>query len=228
MEDAEALIESVVANKVFFAEGLMYLAHPMYRRLRTLLKDGRLGQLRSVRGSYAADISQFVNPLGKGTIYNLGCYPVSLLHLVVQTMCSEDAFNRREVQAFGLRRDEGGNISDAAISVKFDNGVLANLQSSDSYGLDHGFTVMGDNGSLCFASNPWLPAVGSNHIQWRPYGGPTEDIFVEDDHDAFYHQIKMVEAALVTGKKEPARPSPRHQDSLEIMSFLTQWENTCR
>ena len=233
IKDAEALIFYLRTKPTFFAEGLMYLAHPLYGRLLDILTDGRLGRVRSVNGYYAADISRFVNPLGKGTIFNLGCYPVSLLHLVVQTMCGDDAFGRRRMQAFGTQSDGNRsdgicNISDAVISVQFNNGVLASLQSSDSYGLGHGFTILGDKGSLRFVTNPWLPAAGTNHVQWQPYDGSIEDIFIEDDHDAFYHQIKMVETALASGKKELDRPSPRHQDSLEIMSFLTQWEDACR
>ena len=227
MEDAEAAVTSVRSNQVFFAEGLMYLAHPLYHRLVEILSDGRLGNLRSVNGLYAADISHLVNPLGKGTIYNLGCYPVSLLHLVVQTMSDDDAFGGRTIKALGTPSKLDGNICDSAVVVKFDNGVLANLQSSDSYGMDYGFTIMGDKGALRFVTNPWLPVAGRNHIQWQRYGGQTEDIFVDAAHDAFYHQIKMVETALAAGQKEATRPSPRLQDSLEIMSFMTQWEASC-
>lgn len=228
MEDARAIIECVHAKQTFLVEGLMYLAQPLFRQLLAILEDGGLGRLRSVNGHYAADISQFVNPSGKGTIYNLGCYPASLLHLVMQATCGDNAFRHRSMDAFGVRSDVDGNISDAAVSVKFENGVLATLQSSDSYGLDYGFTVLGDKGVLRFTTNPWLPTAGKNLLQWQPYGGPVEDIVVDDDYDAFYHQIKMVETALAARKKEVRRPSPRHRDSLDVMDFLTQWESACR
>lgn len=92
MEDAHALVDAVRANDVFFFEGLMYLAHPFYQRLTEILTDGPLGNLRAVTGFYAANIWQVTNPNGRGTLYNLGCYPVSLMHLVVQMMCGEDMF----------------------------------------------------------------------------------------------------------------------------------------
>ena len=93
MKDAQTLASAVKGSGLFFAEGLMYLAHPLMTQLVTLLRDPSFGELRSISGAYAADIWQVVNPAGGGTLYNLGCYPASLLHLVVQTMCGEDAFS---------------------------------------------------------------------------------------------------------------------------------------
>ena len=223
MEDAKALIASVQAANIFFAEGLMYLAHPLMQQLVTVLRDPSVGELRSVSGFYAADIWQVVNPAGGGTLYNLGCYPASLLHLVVQTMCGEEAFANRSITAFGnIGKDT--TLQDASLSVHFDNGVLANLMSTDGHGMAHEFTIVITKGTLRIATNPWLPVAGENRMIWQPYDGPARDIVVETKHDAFYHQTKMVERALATGAKEAPRPSPRLSDSLEVMQFLTDWE----
>jgi len=227
MEEAHALAEGVRAHDIFFVEGLMYLAHPLFHRLTVLLTDGRLGALRSVNGYYAANIREVVNPLGKGTLYNLGCYPASLLHFVVQTMCGEEAFASRRMGAEG-NFNADGNVCDAAVTVRFDNGVLASLQSTDSYGMAFGFAVVGDHGTLRFRTNPWHPLAGRNHLEWCPHDGDVEDIFIDDDQNAFYHQIKLVEHALAHGHKEARRPSPRLADSLEIMAFLNEWEALCR
>lgn len=227
MDDAHALASAVRDHNLFFAEGLMYLAHPLMTQLVTLLRDPSFGELRSVSGAYAADIWKVVNPSGGGTLFNLGCYPASLLHLVVQTMCGEDAFAHRQIAAFGKRNDDG-NIQDTAATVRFDNGVLATLHSSDSYGFAHSFEIVTTTGALRLATNPWLPVAGENRMVWQPYNGPARDIIVTDDNDAFYHQTRMVERALAAGSKEAPRPSPRLADSLEIMQFLTEWETAAR
>lgn len=227
MAEAHALAEGVRAHDIFFVEGLMYLAHPLYRQLTTLLTGGRLGALRAVNGYYAADIWEVVNPQGGGTLYNLGCYPASLLHFVVQTMCGEEAFSSRRMGADGNLNSDG-NVCDAAVTVRFDNGVLASLQSTDSYGMAFGFSIVADNGTLRFRTNPWHPLAGRNHLEWCSHGGEIEDIYIDDDQNAFYHQIKLVEQALANGQKEASRPSPRLADSLEIMAFLNEWEALCR
>lgn len=227
LAEADALLDGVRSNGTFFVEGFMYLAHPFLRRFQEILQDGRLGALRSVSGYYAADIWKFVNPLGMGTLYNLGCYPASLLHLTVQTLCGEGAFANRQLQGFGGLNGDN-TVCDAACAVKFDNGVLATLQSTDSYGTANAFSLRGTNGELRFVTNPWQPVAGRAHLQWCPYDAPVEDIYVEDAFDAFYHQIKMVEHHVAAGDTQAARPSPRHHDSYEIMAFLTEWEAACR
>ncbi len=225
MESANALIGGV-SGRSFFVEGLMYLAHPLYQTVVDLLEDGRLGALQSVSGRYSADIWEVVNPAGRGTIYNLGCYPASLLHLVVQTMCGDDAFMDRVTSGAGNLAPDG-TVGDAALLVRFGNGVLANLHSTDNYGMSHGFSIIGDRGVLTFETNPWLPGAGANVLTWTAYDSAPETIVVEDPHDAFYHQIKLVERGVINGQLEAERPSPRLQDSLEIMSLLTEWEAHC-
>ena len=220
---AHELVDGVRSTNAFFVEGLMYLAHPLYQTVVELLGDGRLGELRSVSGRYAANIWHVVNAAGGGTLYNIGCYPTSLLHLVVQTMCGPDAFGTRSVTAVGTRNNDG-NVTDTAISIRFDNGVLASLQSTDEYGMAHAFTVTGSNGTLTFDTNPWLPVAGRNQLTWKPFDGDAEVIVVDDDHDAFFHQVQMVERHVQVGDAEAARPSPRLDDSLENMRLLTDWE----
>lgn len=225
-EDAKALITHAEHADQFFVEGLMYLAHPLYRTLREVLQSGDIGTLRQISGFYAADIWQVVNPKGGGTLFNLGCYPASLMHLVVQTMCGDAAFAQRQIAATG-HRGADGNICDAAVSVRFDCGVMASLQSTDSFGMAHEFTIATDKGTLRFDDNPWLPDAKANSFTWRGFDGSEKCYAVKAQGDAFDHQLAMVEQALVDRRTQAQRPSPRLSDSLEIMHFLSDWHDAC-
>jgi predicted dehydrogenase len=227
MATAHELVAGVRGHGTFFVEGLMYLAHPLYRWLLEFLESGQLGDLRSVNGRYAANIWQVVNPGGMGTLYNLGCYPVSLLHLVVQACCGQDAFVDRTLVGAGNLSEHDGNVVDAAVTIRFGNGVLASLQSTDSYGNSSDFSITGTAGVLRFATNPWLPDT-RNELIFTPFDGETQNIAIDDAHDAFHHQILMVEDCIANGATEAERPSPRLQDSIEIMEVLTEWEAICR
>lgn len=228
MAEADALAQAVRANDTFFLEGLMYLSHPVIARAGEILRSGRLGTIRSVSGLYAADIWKVVNPMGGGTIFNLGCYPASLLHFAIQTACGPDAFSRRTINAFGNVSAHDGNVCDASLAVRFDNGILATLQSTDSFGMSFAFSVHGARASLRFLSNPWLPVAGENRLEICEYGKTPEEIVVLSDHDAFGHQVRLVETCLNAGWKEAPRPAPRLADSLEIMSLLAAWDKQAR
>ena len=87
--------------------------------------------------------------------------------------------------------------------------------------------VLTERGEIRIDTNPWLPVAGDNVITWTPYDGEPETFVVATGLDAFDHQIRMVEAAMASGATEAARPSPRLDDSLEIMELLTSWERLC-
>ncbi|BCP54315.1 oxidoreductase [Kaistia sp. 32K] len=228
MEKSQALVEAVATNDVFFVEGLMYLAHPLIARFVEILRDGRLGTVKSIHANYAADIWQVVNPHGRGTLYNLGCYPVSLLQLAVQTVGGEGAFRDRSQTATGTISAHDGNVSEAALVVRFANGILATVQTAETYGMYPEFIVVGDKGSLRFLDNPWLPQAGASRLLFTGFDGTSEEIVVESDTDAFLHQVRMVERSLAAGRRQAERPSPRPADSIEIMEMLTAWEADIR
>ncbi|KAH6603134.1 hypothetical protein Trco_007909 [Trichoderma cornu-damae] len=225
MEDAHAMIAAVEEADVFFLEGLMYLCHPLMEKIVSIVQSGVLGTVRGMSGYYAANIWKKANPLGMGTIYNLGCYPVSLVHLVMETAFGSEAFAKRQVTGLGnLSNQDTLHIRDASLNVRFDNGVLATIQSTDSSGNDFSFSILGDKGALRFRTNPWLPLAGDNILEIKTYGVSTEEIVVRAQMDAFAHQVKRVEDCIVQGLKEAPRPSPSWANSVEIMGLLTEWE----
>jgi dihydrodiol dehydrogenase / D-xylose 1-dehydrogenase (NADP) len=228
MAKSHALVDAVAASDVFFVEGLMYLAHPLIARFVEILRDGRLGVVKSIHANYAADIWQVVNPEGRGTLYNLGCYPVSLLQLAVQTVAGQEAFRDRIQTGTGTVSPHDGNVSEAALAVRFGCGILATVQTAETYGMFPDFTVVGDKGSLRFLDNPWLPEAGASRLLFTGCDGTIETIVVESDADAFVHQVRMVERSLGAGRREAERPSPRSADSIEIMEMLTAWEADIR
>ncbi len=236
MDSAHELADAV-RGRVFFVEGLMYLAHPVIRRFAELLADPATGTVTSIHGRYAADISKLVNPAGRGTIYNLGCYPASLVHLTMLSAFGDldgaAAFADRTMFAIGNRTTNPGaldTIGETSATIRFGNGVTAQLSSTDDYGMSSDFAVLTDMGELRFETNPWLPGAGDNVIVWTPFAArpdgsaSSKRIVVRDDHDAFVHQIRLVENAVAAGLTEVERPSPRLDDSLAIMGLLTEWE----
>lgn len=224
--EAEALAGAVRATGVFFVEGLMYLHHPLIAAMGAVIASGRLGAIRSIRAAYAADIWRVVNPLGRGTIYNLGCYPVSLLQYVMQAAFGAEAFEARQARGFG-NIGADGMICDATLAVRFDNGVLAAVQASDSYGMAHEFAISGEKGVLRCKTNPWLPEAGDNILLVQPYEGTAQEIVISTGLDAFQHQVAAVEDARRLRLKQASRPAPQLSDSLEIMAMLTAWEADC-
>ena len=228
MQKTQAIVDAVSQSQIFFVEGLMYLHHPLLQKYVELLNDNVIGNVRTVSGQYCADIAQFVNRDGAGAIFNLGCYPASLLHLTVQTVFGSDIWSSFDLKAFGSISDKDGNICETAMTLALPNGVTAQLHTAETFGMFSEFVVVGEMGSLRFLSNPWLPEKDGNVIEITPFDGDAQRIEIMADGDAFYYQVKQIREALEQGKRIIGRPIPSLQDSFEIMQILTKWHDAAR
>ncbi|KAH8170204.1 oxidoreductase family, NAD-binding rossmann fold domain-containing protein [Sarocladium implicatum] len=229
MKDSEEMIKAVREAGVFFMEGLMYRCHPLITKIGEILKAGTLGDVLSIEGHYSSNIWKKANPLGKGTIYNLGCYPVSLLQFVMECTNGAASFTAagRKVSGLGNVATDGGvrHVRDAALVMRFANGTLATIQSSDSHGKSFSFTVQGSQGTLRCITNPWLPSAGEdNVVEVTKKSGETERIVVKGEWDAFGYQVRRVEEGIRGGKVEGEWPAAGWQTSIDIMGLLLDWE----
>jgi len=225
MADTDAALAAVESNGVFFLEGLMYLTHPFASKIADVVASGELGEVRSINASYCASIAQFVNPGSIGAIYNLGCYPASLIHLVMQSASVDGTCPAWELTAHGRRNLGDGNIGETAATIQFANGALAQLHCAEDYGMFWAFSVAGSKGRMEIISNPWLPEAQGNVIRVLPYEGEEQRYEVSADGDAFHYQVRAVWQALQNGEKALARPAVRPQDSRQIMQLLAEWES---
>ncbi len=83
MDAAEArkLVEARDRTGVVIAEAFMVRWHPQWRRAREIVRSGRIGELRSVQGSFNyfnADPANIRNQadIGGGGLMDIGCYPI--------------------------------------------------------------------------------------------------------------------------------------------------------
>ncbi|MEM7343892.1 MAG: hypothetical protein AAF485_06585 [Chloroflexota bacterium] len=86
------------------------------------------------------------------------------------------------------------------------------------------FTIIGDQGTLRFTTNPWLPTAQDNLIEQISEDGAIQKVAVNAEDDAFLYEVQLVRHCLEHGLAEAPRPAPRRSDSYDIMELLTNWE----
>ncbi|KAI3642172.1 hypothetical protein MP228_011727 [Amoeboaphelidium protococcarum] len=249
MAAVDDIISSLSASKstVFFSEALMHLRHPLIVKYWEFLRSDQaaevLGQVRAIHCHYSCDIQKFANVHGKGAIYNLGCYPVSLLQLTIDALFGEGAFEKRlHSQVVGKRYSHivspshvahkgGDNVAETICVTMFQCGVLASVQTAETFGkstVNCGFEVIGTSGKLWFETNPYMPLPNQdNSFKFIQYSQPKKVNAVTEgslDYDAYYYQFKEVEHAISAGLTQSERPAPRLADSIAIMKYITDWE----
>jgi D-xylose 1-dehydrogenase (NADP+, D-xylono-1,5-lactone-forming) len=114
-------------NRRVAAEGFMYRHHPLTRAVLDIVRSGRLGQIRLIKGAFtfmlvgrSPDIR--TDPLlGGGSLWDVGCYPASYSCLI------EDA-QPREVMGWQVADRNGIDLTFAAM-MRFGSGAIAQFDS---------------------------------------------------------------------------------------------------
>jgi D-xylose 1-dehydrogenase (NADP+, D-xylono-1,5-lactone-forming) len=127
IEEVDAIFEASGKAGVLVAEAFMYRHHPQTHLVRELVQRGEIGQLRLVRGAFSFNIS---NPddvrlsadLGGGSIWDVGCYPISYARYVI---------GQEPLEVFGWQQHgEEGVDETFAGQMRFAGDVFVQFDSS--------------------------------------------------------------------------------------------------
>jgi D-xylose 1-dehydrogenase (NADP+, D-xylono-1,5-lactone-forming) len=151
--DAVAAFDEAERAGRLLAEGFMWRHHPQVRRLRELLAEGAVGELRLVRATFAFDIFGMdragdvrLRPdLDGGSLMDVGCYCVSALRLLAGE--PERVAGRQVVGSDGVDVRFAGTMA-------FPSGVLGAFDCGLDMVAHNVLEVVGDKGSIVLA-DPW-------------------------------------------------------------------------
>jgi predicted dehydrogenase len=122
--EARRMVDHFAAKKLLLSEAFMYRHHPQTQRVRQLVDDGAIGELRVIEANYSYfmsnpnDITQFKERAGGG-LMDVGCYPVSLMRL----MTGEEP---SKIASFGTLNTYGVDAQVAAV-LQFPSGVVGHM-----------------------------------------------------------------------------------------------------
>ena len=81
-DEAQTLIQARDAAGVLIQEAFMVRYHPQWLRARSLVRSGKIGELRSIQGFFSYNNRDPQNirniaAIGGGGLYDIGCYPIT-------------------------------------------------------------------------------------------------------------------------------------------------------
>ena len=129
-EDVDAIIAASEASGRVAVEAFMYLHHPQIARAVELARSGAIGRLELVTGTFSFTLDHPDDPraepsMGGGSLWDVGCYPVSLARRVAgeepEALAALARFDPRGVDRtfLGQMRFPGG------LFAQFDSGFAA-------------------------------------------------------------------------------------------------------
>jgi predicted dehydrogenase len=145
LAEVDAMAAAAQKSGRVLAEAFMYRHHPQALKVKELVAGGAIGRLQLIRGSFTFSMKHEVNirlnpETGGGSIWDVGCYPISYARLVAGTEPLE-VFGRQVVGVTGIDDSFYGQM-------KFPNEVYAQFDSGFRTPFRTHFEVVGTEGTL--------------------------------------------------------------------------------
>ncbi len=193
-KDAEEMVAIARECKVLLMEAFMYRFLDKFKKLQSLLPE--IGEIRMVKSSWRFLLNR-VNTikekpsLGGGSLYDVGCYPVSLVNSIFEELPTD-------VKSFRNINENGVDVSICAI-MHYANGAMAQIDAgfdSNSYKCTE---ISGTKGSIILPETyvdedyPIFMKL-SDESKCRRYESPVQQRYLEE--------VKAVRDAVANGRKE--------------------------
>ncbi|KOU57608.1 oxidoreductase [Streptomyces sp. MMG1533] len=143
--EAEELVALARERGSFLMEAMWMYCNPLIRRLADLVRDGAIGEVRSVHADFGLagpfpPSHRLRDPAqGGGALLDLGVYPVSFAHLLLG--------EPSDIAARATLSDEGVDLQTAAL-LSWDDGALASVHCSVIGGTATTASVTGSLGRI--------------------------------------------------------------------------------
>ncbi|GAB7107992.1 Gfo/Idh/MocA family oxidoreductase [Streptomyces phaeofaciens JCM 4814] len=182
----------------FLMEAMWMYCNPVVRRLKALVDDGAIGDVRTVQADFGLEgpfppSHRLRDPeQGGGALLDLGVYPVSFAHLLLGEPAG--------ISAQAVLSAEGVDLQ-TALALSWDSGALAALHCSVTGGTGTTASVTGSRGRIDIPSGFFHP---DRFVLHRAGRDPEE--FTADPADGsrttLRHEAREVMRALRAGETE--------------------------
>ncbi|HZM25142.1 MAG TPA: Gfo/Idh/MocA family oxidoreductase [Anaerolineales bacterium] len=194
VDEVDAVQQAARKHGRVVAEAFMYRHHPQTLKVQELVNNGSIGTLKLIRGSFSYVLNHEgdvrLDPaMGGGSIWDVGCYPISYARTVVGE-------SPREV--FGWQVIGPTGIDETFVGqMQFAGNVLAQFDSSFVIPLHWFMEIIGSEGTLNIP-NPFKP--GINEKIYLTRGDKTETIKIKGQ-ELYIGEVEDVADAILLGKE---------------------------
>jgi len=193
VEEVDAIAGVAKSHGRVVAEAFMYRHHPQTLKVKELVQNGSIGTLKLLRGSFSFVLDREgdirLDPaMGGGSIWDVGCYPISFMRSVV---------GAEPVEVFGWQVTGPTGIDDTFIGqLHFSNDVYGQFDSSFVIPFHAYMEFVGSEATL-IVPTPFKPGVNEKIFLVRD--GKTETIKVKGQ-ELYLGEVEDMADAILLGK----------------------------
>ncbi len=151
--EIQAMKEAVQQSKVVIAEAFMYRHHPQTLKVKEMVDTGAIGDLCLIRGSFTFNLKgkddvRLDPALGGGSVWDVGCYPISYSRAII---------GKEPVEVFGWQRTGLSGVDEVFTGqIRFAGNVLAQFDCGFRGLFRATMEIVGTSGAI-FIPNPFKP-----------------------------------------------------------------------
>jgi D-xylose 1-dehydrogenase (NADP+, D-xylono-1,5-lactone-forming) len=212
VQEVDAIAQATKETGNIVAEAFMYRHHPKTLKVKELVDGGVLGDLQIIRGLFAAtfnlkDNYRMVKEMGGGSLWDVGCYPVSYTRLIV---------GEKPREVFGWQVEGPTGIDETFMGqMRFESGVLAQFVCGFASPFRTSMEIIGSRGTLTVPV-PFHPGASDKiHLQ---VGDDAETIGIPDQ-ELYIGEVEDMADAVLLGK-EPRMSLADSRDIIEMIVGL--------
>ena len=219
--------------KISIYEGFMYKHHPQIKKILELVSNDEIGEILKIDSSFGVNLLTkkkfwffqkkkkidkdgrlFNKDLGGGSILDLGCYTVSLITMLMETL-GYTTFDKYKIFKKNIELGETGVDIDSKIEMKINNKINVTLSSSFKKNIGTSTKIVGSKG-IIEIPNLWF---GSSDIILKK--NKTEHIIKFDIiDDPYFNQINEISNNLLENNIN------QNLDNMLLnMKIIDQWLN---
>ena len=192
--EVDRMAEAARRNGVVVFEAFMYLHHPQTFKVQELIRQGAIGEVRTVYATFFFALDRPDDPrldpaMGGGALWDVGCYPVSFARMVAD----DDPV---ETSGWQVTGPSDVDLTFAG-QTRFAGGALAQIACSFQATFHRGAEIVGGEGAITL-KDPWKPGADSEPGVSLRHGDDVEWLPVEDVDPALC-EVRAMEACVLDG-----------------------------
>ncbi len=159
-EELEEIRKIILKKNIQFYEAIAYYSHPQTIGIINLINNDEIGEIKSIESNFGFKAKfkpssrLFDKSLGGGSIFDLGCYPISFIMLF-----AEDP-KKLIITSKNLSYSKSGVDDEAVAQLNYDNKFEAKIHISIKNELNNTCVIKGSKGSIKIVE-PWNPTINS-------------------------------------------------------------------
>jgi predicted dehydrogenase len=199
IEEVDAITAAANKAGVVVMEAFMYRHHPQTLKVKEMVESGAIGKLQLIRGSFTFKISdegdvRLNSSLGGGSIWDIGCYPISYARLIA---------GAEPIEVFGWQITGKASGVDETFTgqIRFPNNVYAQFDCGFRTPQRTHMELVGDKGNIIIKT-PFNPILKEEIIVTNDDG---KKIITTPGEDLYLGEVENMADAILNG--QPPRMS---------------------